>query len=172
MVVSLNRTFFTSRFGGNYLPNMNFTGKYYKPKQEADMKQILIDFRDYTINQIKEYYANYGEDIEWVEPVGVSFNFAEGTEDVYKKMGLDVILDEYLARQQFEVVTWKILTNAHIDFKPGGIIEFGEHQFIIEGVVNAFSTGTTPNVFKFYKKAKYFSLDKINKFAPKLIILK
>lgn len=170
----LNASKYIGGYGGNYIPNMNFDGKYYAPKTKEEMKSLTVDVRTMTEEAIENYYANLRQvkevdGINWVEKVGVSFKFAEGTEDVYKKMGLDVVLDEYLARQQYESVRWKIIANApYINFHNGGLIEFGGHEFRIVGIINAFSTGTTPNKFKFLKNRP---LEEMNAYAPKLIVL-
>lgn len=170
----LNVSKYVGSYGGNYVPNMNFIGIYYAPKTIEEMKALTVDTRILTEQEIKEYYANLKQvkevdGIGWVEKKGTKFKFAEGTEDVYKKMGLDVMLDEYLARQQYEEVRWKIIVNApYIHFVNGGLIEFGGHEFRIVGIINAFSTGTTPNKFKFLKNRP---LEEMNAYAPKLIIL-
>jgi hypothetical protein len=167
--MALNRTRYTSK---QYIPNQVFECIYYPPLSQEEMKSLTYDRTTMSYNDIQALENNLIElngERNWVSTSGISFMGAEGTEDVYKKQGLDSVLGEYPERQQYEQINWRILTNAsHIDFDVNGLIKIGDMKLKVLKVVYAFSTGTTPNKYRFYKGV---TLNDIRRSSPKLIIV-
>lgn len=156
--------------------NQNIPAIYYAPKTSEEQKSLTIDTKIMSIDAIKEHYekldAQNVDGIGWVSKSGVHFLCAEGTEDVYKKSGFEGSLSELLDRQQFEEMNWRIITDAgHIDFQVNGMLVIGEQKFRIMDVVYAFSTGTSPNRYKFYQRGK-LTMKEYRQLSPKLIILR
>lgn len=156
---------------GDFIVNQNFDFLYFRPKKLDEQKQLTSDLSLLSDNEIEALYeeSQYVDGIGWVSKSGIGFKGAEGTEDVYKKMGLDVTLENLGGNQLYDDIKWRIITNAsHLDFEVNGMIQLGDHKFRILKIVYAFSTGITPNKFAFIKPK---TLEEVNRLSPKLIVL-
>lgn len=82
------------------------------------------------------YEKKNGEDGTYIDPAGITFNYADGTSDSYVKRGFDEEYAQYLARYETVEGAYRIYTTEMtIKFKPGDIIYIGQEKKTIQKVL-------------------------------------